>query len=155
LMENYIRAWSGGLGVYITKALDKVGRELGVTPDPPKGPWDLSDIPAIRAFTFRYPSAQAQSIQDFYTDSFAAEARYNSFTREAKQGAPTQQDRPEFKASAVGGQLDKMRAALTKLNHNVHTINSLPEEAMDGTQKRHVILRQAERLTDEEFAAQK
>lgn len=66
IIENYIRDWSGGLGMYTVQLADKGLREAGVLPDPVMPASTLADIPFIKAFVVRYPSAGAQPIQDFY-----------------------------------------------------------------------------------------
>jgi hypothetical protein len=71
LVENYVRSWTGGLGMYTLQLADKALRESGVLPDPVKPLETLSDLPVIKAFVVRYPSASAQSIQDFYDDYYA------------------------------------------------------------------------------------
>lgn len=64
LIDNYVRAWTGGMGQYVLQIADAGLRKAGVVPD--TKPEDaLSDVPFIRAFVVRYPSATAQSIQDF------------------------------------------------------------------------------------------
>jgi len=66
IIDNYIRQWSGGLGNYAVRIADAALRKTGVLPDPVKPAGTLSDIPFVRAFVLRFPSASAQSIQDFY-----------------------------------------------------------------------------------------
>lgn len=73
LIDNYVRAWTGGLGQYAIGIADAGLRHAGVVPDNRPAP-ALSDIPFIKAFVVRYPSASAQSIADFY-EGFAAQER--------------------------------------------------------------------------------
>ncbi len=86
LVENYVRSWTGGLGHYTLQLADKALRETGVLPDPVKPLDTLSDIPVIKAFVIRYPSASAQSIQDFYDDYFASKRLYDTKMMLAKEG---------------------------------------------------------------------
>jgi hypothetical protein len=65
VIDNYINAWSGNTGKYALMIADKALEKAGVTPDPVKPAATLADIPVIKAFAVRYPSATAQSIQDF------------------------------------------------------------------------------------------
>jgi hypothetical protein len=57
-----------------------------VLPDPVKPLDTLSDLPVIKAFVIRYPSASAQSIQDFYDDYFASKRLYDTKMMLAKEG---------------------------------------------------------------------
>jgi hypothetical protein len=66
VMENYIRQWTGTLGVMALKLSDFALRKAELLPDPPKPEWTLADIPIIQAFIVRNPSAQAGPIIQFY-----------------------------------------------------------------------------------------
>lgn len=88
LMENYIRSWTGGLGMYALQLADKALREAGALPDPEKPTATLADIPVIKAFVVRYPSASAQSIQDFFNTYQAQQKYIDTFTAKAKDGDP-------------------------------------------------------------------
>lgn len=66
VIDNYIQAWSGTLGKYAVQLADKGLVQANLTPDPVKPASTLADTPFIKAFVVRYPSASAQSIQDFY-----------------------------------------------------------------------------------------
>ena len=86
LVENYVRSWTGGLGMYTLQLADKALREAGALPDPVKPLDTLSDLPVIKAFVVRYPSASAQSIQDFYDDYYAKKRLYDTKMALAKEG---------------------------------------------------------------------
>ena len=70
-VENYIRAWTGGLGMYMLDILDYSFKQIGVT-NPPIQPWsdnwvqNLADIPIIKAFVVRHPSSTAEPINKFW-----------------------------------------------------------------------------------------
>ena len=86
LVENYVRSWTGGLGMYTLQLADKALREAGALPDPVKPLDTLADLPVIKAFVVRYPSASAQSIQDFYDDYYAKKRLYDTKMALAKEG---------------------------------------------------------------------
>lgn len=86
LIENYVRSWTGGLGTYTLQIADKALREAGVLPDPVKPLATLSDLPVIKAFVVRYPSASAQSIQDFYDTYYAKKRVYDTFMAKVNEG---------------------------------------------------------------------
>lgn len=66
VIDNYIRQWSGSGGQYIWSLADKGLQQTGVLPKAAEGPTkDLADIPFVKAFVVRYPSATAESIQSF------------------------------------------------------------------------------------------
>lgn len=64
IIDNYIRGWTGTMGVGATKALDPLLRPSGA-PKPPASTW--ADMPVIGAFISRYPSMSAQPIQDVFS----------------------------------------------------------------------------------------
>lgn len=67
IVENYVQAWTGNAGKYVLALADKGLQSAGVVPSPPNPPtMALADIPFVKAFVVRYPSAKAQSIVDFY-----------------------------------------------------------------------------------------
>jgi hypothetical protein len=86
LMENYIRGWTGTLGMYTLNAADAALRKQGILPDPPQPTATLADIPIIRAFVVRYPSASAESIQDFYDAYARNKAYFTTFMAKARDG---------------------------------------------------------------------
>ena len=73
--ENYVRAWTGGLGMYFLQGLDYAGRKAGMLSDPVKPAATLADSPFVRAFVIRHPSMGAESIQRFY-DSYDKASSY-------------------------------------------------------------------------------
>ena len=70
-IENYIRAWTGGLGKHMLDLLDYSFKTLGIV-NPPIEPWsdnwvrNLQDMPIIQAFVVRHPSASAEPIAKFW-----------------------------------------------------------------------------------------
>ncbi len=86
VLDNYIRAWTGGVGQYALQLADAALIKAGVVQDPIKPEDTLADIPVVKAFVIRHPSATAQSIQDFY-DNFSENQQVISTIRFlAKQG---------------------------------------------------------------------
>lgn len=86
LIENYVREWSGNLGMYALQAADAGLRKAGITPDPPKPDDTLADIPFVRAFVVRYPEASSQPMQDFYDAYDRNNIYYNTWIGLAKAG---------------------------------------------------------------------
>lgn len=86
VIENYVRSWTGGVGGYALQIADYGLRKAGVLPDPVLPESTLSDIPIIKVFVARYPTASAKSIQDFRDEYVGRVQRYNSIIMLAKQG---------------------------------------------------------------------
>jgi hypothetical protein len=91
IVQNYIRAWTGGMGMYALDVADKALEKAGIT-EAKVRPWsndwrrNLADIPFIKAFVVRYPSAGAQPIQDFYENFQKAQTRLANVQGLAKRG---------------------------------------------------------------------
>jgi hypothetical protein len=66
-IENLIRGWTGGLGKYALDIADLGLRATGITKKEYEAPTKtLADIPLIKAFSIRFPSSGAASIEEFY-----------------------------------------------------------------------------------------
>lgn len=133
LIENYLRAWTGNLGTYALNAADSALRAAGVIPDPPKPASTLADIPFVKAFVVRYPSASAQSIQDFHDTYAKQKIYYDTWMAKLKEGDIEAAE----KIQAAGGpmmfaKLDGIDKVLTEQNKMVRDIyknpNVQPEE---------------------------
>lgn len=66
VIDNYIRQWTGGLGAHAISIVDKGLEAAGLTKDKIKPSPTLADLPVIKGFVSRYPSANSQSVQEFY-----------------------------------------------------------------------------------------
>ena len=70
-VDNYIKAWTGGLGNHVLQILDLAFTKAGIA-KPIVKPWsdtwqrNLSDMPIIKAFVVRHPSSSASYIQEFW-----------------------------------------------------------------------------------------
>ena len=136
LIENYVRSWTGGMGMYLLQLADKGLREAKVLPDPVKPAWTLADIPIIRAFTARYPSASAQSIQDFYDDEAIARVKFNTAMELAKSGDPRAVSFiGQHKADMV--KLDGFVTALNLQSRLIRMLDKNPNQTPD--EKRQII----------------
>lgn len=138
LMENYIRAWTGGLGSYALQAADTGLRKAGVLPDPIKPTATLADIPVVRAFVVRYPSASAQSIQDFYDAAEVQKKFYDTWMAKAQEGdAEATQRIQDAGGPGMFLRLDAIKDVLTEHSKLVRDIYKNPTIPAD--QKRQLI----------------
>jgi hypothetical protein len=86
LIEHYIQSWSGQAGKYTLDGMDYILRKSGALPDPTMPEISLADIPFIKAFVSRYPSASAQNIQDFYDRFERQQIIYNTIKAKEQEG---------------------------------------------------------------------
>lgn len=66
VLENTIRSWTGTTGMYALQIADAGLKKAGVAETKVKAEDTLADMPFVKSFISRYPSAGAKSIQDFY-----------------------------------------------------------------------------------------
>lgn len=137
VIENYIHGWGGSLGTYMVDAVDKGLEVAGIVPDKIKPIDRLSDIPFVKEFTVRFPSAKPQSIMDFDERYKQADEVHNSITAALKQGdfqtAMRLQDRYSVNMDRLTG-IDK---ALQNLNSAIQKTYQASD--IEPVQKRQLI----------------
>lgn len=138
LMENYVRAWTGSLGMYALQTADAGLRKAGAVPDPVKPDDTLADIPVVKAFVVRYPSAGAESIQRFYDEYGSNKKYFDTLMAKAKEGDVTAVERiRDAGGDQIFVQLDPIKQALGQLSQIARDIYKNPD--IDGGQKRQLI----------------
>ena len=133
--ENYVRGWTGGMGMYVLQALDAMGRNANLLPDPVKPADTLADIPFVRAFVVRNPSMGAESIQRFY-DSYNQAHSYlrtiNSLKKDFKF-----EDVANLLPYSAYQAMEGPKRTLSDLTKTISVINKSPDMTPD--QKRQLI----------------
>ena len=137
VIDNYLRAWTGGLGNYALQIADAGLRKTGVLPDPVKPESTLADIPVIKAFVVRYPSASAESIQRFREDFGDREKAYNTMVQLAKQGDFDASQRVMQMNPQAMVRMTQLNSALSQQSQLIRLIYKNPDIAPD--QKRQLI----------------
>lgn len=138
VIENYIRGWSGTTGLYLLQAVDAGLRAAGVLPDKDGPLKTLADIPVVRAFTVRYPSASVQAVQDFYDMAERDAAYYKTFQARAKEGDMSGMARTlEQGGTHVLARMDGIKRVLSQHNSAIRGIWKNPQ--MSPAEKRQMI----------------
>lgn len=136
-IDNLVRGWTGGLGMYALQIADQ-GLELaGITErDYEKPAKTLSDIHFIKAFHTRYPTSNAESIQRFYDNYKEADQ-----TLKTVKALISQENNPDAAMKLMeASNMEKLQGNYTALS-NVHAmidaiyINPI----MTGDEKREFI----------------
>lgn len=139
LLENYIRAWSGGLGMFALQASDYSLRKAGIV-EPDIGPMKtLSDIPFVKAFVVRYPSASDQRVENFYDRFEQSQQVINTISALAHRGEP-QAALEEMMVEQNSGLLVNLKGiqgGLSKISAEIRQINKDP--SMKPEEKRQMI----------------
>lgn len=147
VVENYIRQWSGGLGMYALKISDAGLRASGAA-GPYVGPEKtLADIPVIKAWVSRFPSANAQVIQDFH-DRYATQTQTYATLNYLKQ------TNPELAARYASSLTDSDLARLTNIqkalsNQQKFIRNVWADKDMKPIEKRQLIERTYTEMIEE------
>jgi hypothetical protein len=98
ILENYVRQWTGGLGMHGLNIIDKVlegsDKILGTkfTDQMVRPETTLSDIPVIKGFHARFPGADTVSIRDFY-DLYQEREKANNTRTELQRRGENVDDR--------------------------------------------------------------
>ena len=140
VIDNYVRAWSGNLGMYTLRVADEALYKTGVAPEPVRPASTLADIPVIKAFVIRYPSASATSIQDFY-DNYAIQKQKFDTIQHLGKTQDFEDLQKELEKIGNGDdvflKLDGMKKALTTQSQLIRIINKNPDYTPD--EKRQLI----------------
>lgn len=137
IIDNYMHAWSGTLGQYAIDALDVGLKKAGLAPDVVKPTDRLSDVPFVKEFMIRYPSARPQSVSDFEDRYKQADRVAQSIKMMMKQGnikeAVDLQNHYQVNMARLTG-VDK---AIQNMNAGIQKVNQAPD--IDPVQKRQLI----------------
>jgi hypothetical protein len=138
LIENYVRGWTGTLGVYALHAADSALQKAGVVPSPVKPLATLADIPFIRAFVVRYPTAGVEPVERFFSAVAENKVLHDTFMRRAQQGDVDAMQRIQ----AIGGpqmfeRLERFKKAITRHSDLINKVYENPK--IDPAQKRQLI----------------
>lgn len=127
--ENYIRGWTGGMGMYALQLVDAMARKAGVVDDPVKPAATLADIPFVRAFVIRHPSMGAESIQRFF-DNYEESTSYlktiNALGKDFKYN-----DVANLLPYSVYQAMDAPHKALSEITKAIDLINKVPTMTPD------------------------
>lgn len=143
MLQNYTRAWGGTLGQNIVQLGDSALAKIGLTDKAPAPTKGLADIPVIRAFVSRYPTAGAQPIQDFYEKNTELEQKVNA-RREARRrgdeaGARSYEEQLDGRTQGFKKQLDAGHKEVRRV---------LNDREMTPDQKREAIKREYLQMLD-------
>lgn len=136
VIDNYIKEWSGTLGTYALQLADKALTTAGVAKDL-KPESTLADIPFVKAFVARYPTSNAQSIQDFRDQFDHHEKILNTIEMLGKRGDLDQMQQVYANHQTEAYQLRDAKATLANLNHMIQMVYQNPD--MTKSDKRQLI----------------
>jgi hypothetical protein len=132
-----VRSWTGGLGMYMLQLTDAGLRKAGVVPDPVKPAKTLSDIPFVKAFVVRHPSASAQSIQDFYDGYYDKKVIFDTYMALLQEGNVEEANKVLAMDQSALVQLTDLREALTQHSSLIRNVYKDPQMTPD--EKRQLI----------------
>ncbi len=136
-IENLIYGWSGGLGRYALQIADAGLKAAGAVEEKFQKPAaTLADIPFVKAFVVRYPSAQAESIQRFY-DNFEKALAVNKTIKVLMEKEQNPEAAAKLWQSSGMADLQGIRTALSNAHNTVDLVYRNPEMTPD--EKRELI----------------
>jgi hypothetical protein len=129
-IENLIRGYTGGLGMWALNAANASLKTAGIVPARVEPSKQLADYPLIKAFVVRYPTADSESIQRFFDNYKEAETNVKSAKLLMKRGETADAQDILQKEEVV--KLASFKTALTNAHRLVDLIyenpDILPEE---------------------------
>jgi hypothetical protein len=134
-IENLVRGYSGGLGVWALHAADKGLQLAGIVPKRVEPTKALSDYPLMKAFVVRYPTSDTESIKRFFDDYSEAEKNIKSAKLMYKRG-----DVKEALAIIKENNLAKVEGFKTALTNAHRLVDSVYENPnIKPDEKRRII----------------
>lgn len=160
VLDNYIRGWGGELGLTGAKALDPLLRGKDAPPLPAS---TLADIPVIRAFISRYPSAGAQPISDFYDKHDRLEKLHKTGKALTEAGNPERAkvytEDAVTRTGSVKTKLDQMHKQIRSIYADMQMTPDMKRDVIrqtyldmiDMAQYGNRLIRDAEKAQEEEY----
>lgn len=136
IIENYVRAWTGSMGLQAMRWADDALKGAGVVNPPPQPAQTDADKFFIRGFVSRYPTAGAESIQKFYETYAERRQNNNTISWLAKRiGRPD--DAVAYAQSQPLARGEEIYKAMNNQQKFIRSIYINP--TMDPTEKRRLI----------------
>jgi hypothetical protein len=134
-LENLIRGYTGGLGMWALRAANTSLGVAGVVPTRVEPTKKLADYPLISAFAVRYPTADSESIQRFFDDYKEAETNLKTSKFLFKKFEP--KPAMEILSREDVARLVSIKTALTNAHKIVDAVYENPK--MTPEEKRRII----------------
>jgi len=134
-LENLIRGYTGGLGMWALNAANASLKTVGIVPARVEPSRQLSDYPLIKAFVVRYPTADTESIQRFFDDYKEAETNLKTSKFLFKKFEP--KPAMEILSREDVARLVSIKTALTNAHKIVDAVYENPK--MTPEEKRRII----------------
>lgn len=138
VIENYIKGWTGTMGAYALKLSDKLLKEAGVGNLKEKPNDTLADMPFVKAFVIRYPSASSQHVSDFYERYDKSQTLLNTAEKLKKD-----QNFDEYlkfvEQHSLGTDFVQLRAIKEGLSTASSTARSIENSDLSGEEKAQLI----------------
>lgn len=128
-IEHMVRGYTGGAGNFLLGVVDAAARKAKLAPDPIKPTKKLEELPFVKAFTIRHPSAGAESVNKFY-EEYKRRQKYIKSSRVAGKhfDFESQQELSKYQAYRA---LDGINNQLSGVSAQIRTISRLPDMSAD------------------------
>ncbi len=134
-LENLVRGYTGGLGMWALRAANAGLGVAGVVPTRVEPSKKLADYPLMSAFVVRYPTANSESIQRFFDDYKEAETNLKTSKFLFKKFEP--KPAVEILSKEDVARLVGIKTALTTAHKIVDAVYENPK--MTPEEKRRII----------------
>lgn len=125
VIDNYIQDYTGGLGKYVTFALDQALYKAGVVPDT-RPAMKLNDIPFIKAFVLRYPEANSASIEEFRAKEEESEKMMATVKLDLRRFQPGEAEALAEKNQDLMASMKGIHSFLSQKQQQIQKIYDMP-----------------------------
>jgi hypothetical protein len=128
-IDNLIRGYTAGLGVYAVQGMDKILEGTGVTNNPPKPAKSLEDTPILKAFMIRKPiGSGSESVNRVYELYGQTSKELNYIKKMAKEGETQKAKDYAVKHPEVinAGILSSVVDSYSEMNKAINAIRKAP-----------------------------
>ena len=108
MIENFIRGYTGGLGMYSIKFAEGIGEVTGIMGDTSKPSLSASEYPVLKAFMAK-EYINSQSVQDFYDELNELERKYATTNQTGKAHITLKEHARLKKLRKVAGKFSDIR----------------------------------------------
>lgn len=137
-IDHLVQAYGSSLGRDLYRLLDTALQKAGVLEEINKPARSIEELPFIKAFTVKYPSAGAASINEFFERADLYEMRLASAKALFREGRESSIQRAErILQEEDFGRFTSLRRTIGQISNNIKMIHFNPD--MDPEEKRYLI----------------
>lgn len=140
VIQNYVRAWTGGVGQLAMAITDKALAAARVGHPDQKAAPSPADTPYVGSFKWRYPNLNARSIREFFDKSLENKRELDTFDYLIKnsQVLPGLETLLDSLQKGNASSLDEIKKTVTQMQEIATQLDLVPDNKMSKIEKRQL-----------------